>query len=135
MGAPIVHFEINAKDSKRAAQFYGSLFKWDINANNPMNYGIVKTGSKKGIEGGIGQVDRNKAPYTTFYIEVDDPQRYLDRVVSLGGKIIAPVMEIPDMVTFAQFADPEGNVIGLVKSQMPKKKINKIGKTPKIRRK
>jgi predicted enzyme related to lactoylglutathione lyase len=25
------------------------------------------------------------------------------------------VTEIPDMVTFAMFADPEGNVVGLVK--------------------
>jgi predicted enzyme related to lactoylglutathione lyase len=27
-----------------------------------------------------------------------------------------PVTEIPNMVTFAQFADPQGNVVGLVKS-------------------
>lgn len=35
----------------------------------------------------------------------------------MGGKTVVPVTEIPDMVTFAQFADPEGNVVGLVKSQ------------------
>ncbi len=28
----------------------------------------------------------------------------------------SPVTEIPDVVTFAQFADPDGNVIGLFKS-------------------
>jgi predicted enzyme related to lactoylglutathione lyase len=28
-----------------------------------------------------------------------------------------PVTEIPGMVTFAQFADPEGNIVGLVKSE------------------
>ena len=28
-----------------------------------------------------------------------------------------PVTEIPNMVTFAQFADPEGNVVGIVKPQ------------------
>jgi predicted enzyme related to lactoylglutathione lyase len=27
-----------------------------------------------------------------------------------------PVTEIPDVVTFAQFPDPEGNVAGLFKS-------------------
>ncbi len=26
-----------------------------------------------------------------------------------------PVTEIPNMVTFAQFSDPEGNVVGMVK--------------------
>lgn len=29
---------------------------------------------------------------------------------------IVPTTEIPDMVTFALFADPDGNVVGLVKA-------------------
>jgi predicted enzyme related to lactoylglutathione lyase len=28
-----------------------------------------------------------------------------------------PVTEIPNMVTFALFSDPEGNVVGVVKSE------------------
>jgi predicted enzyme related to lactoylglutathione lyase len=51
-----------------------------------------------------------------FYTEVDDPQAYLDRIEQAGGRTVVPVTEIPDMVTFAQFADPQGNVVGLVKS-------------------
>lgn len=119
MGAPIVHFEINVKDGKRAQEFYRNLFNWNIRADNPMNYGLVNTGSKRGIQGGIGQLDENGSPYVAFYIEVDDPQAYLDKVTSMGGRTIMPVTEIPSMVTFAQFADPEGNIIGLVKSATP----------------
>jgi hypothetical protein len=51
-----------------------------------------------------------------FYVEVDDPQAYLDRIEKAGGTTVVPVTEVPGMVTFAQFADPQGNVIGLVKS-------------------
>jgi predicted enzyme related to lactoylglutathione lyase len=40
----------------------------------------------------------------------------LDRVESLGGKTAVPVTEIPEVVTFAQFADPDGNLVGLFKS-------------------
>jgi predicted enzyme related to lactoylglutathione lyase len=29
---------------------------------------------------------------------------------------VVPVTEIPGLVTFAQFADPQGNVVGLLKS-------------------
>lgn len=115
MGEPIVHFEVMAKNAKRAQQFYGSLFKWNIDANNPMKYGLINTGSKKGIQGGIGKADSKTRPYTTFYIEVANPQAYLDRAARLGGRVIMPVTEIPNMVTYAQFADPEGNIIGLVK--------------------
>jgi predicted enzyme related to lactoylglutathione lyase len=48
--------------------------------------------------------------------EVDDPQTYLDKAEKMGGKTIVPVTEIPNMVTFALFADPEGHMVGVVKS-------------------
>jgi predicted enzyme related to lactoylglutathione lyase len=37
-------------------------------------------------------------------------------VTSLGGKTIVPPTEIPNVVTFALFSDPDGNMVGLVKS-------------------
>lgn len=131
MGAPVVHFEIMAKDGKRAQEFYRSLFQWDINANNPMNYGLVNTGTKKGTQGGIGQVDANMQSYVTIYAEVEDIQGHLDKAVGLGGRVVLPVTEIPNMVTYALFADPEGNVVGLVKSAAPPPKPKKAKKPKK----
>lgn len=115
MGQPVVHFEITARNGKRLQDFYAKLFGWKIDASNPMNYGIVDTQSEGGIGGGIGPTDGESG--VTFYIEVDDPQAYVDRIESAGGKTVVPVTEIPGMVTFAQFADPEGNVVGLVKGE------------------
>jgi predicted enzyme related to lactoylglutathione lyase len=54
-----------------------------------------------------------------FYVQVDDPAAHLARAEELGGKTVTPVMSIPGMVTLAQFADPEGNVIGLVAAEVP----------------
>ena len=68
--------------------------------------------------GGIYRVDvtgRNVAKGE--YVEVNDLQAYLDKAEKLGGKTIMPPTEIPDQVTLAMFTDPEGNVIGLVKSE------------------
>lgn len=113
MGGPVVHFEIIGKDGKKLHAFYSGVFGWVINADNPMDYGLVEA-QGAGIGGGVGQGDASRV---TFYIEVDDPQAYLDKIESNGGKTIVPVTEIPGMVTFAQFADPEGNVVGLVKSE------------------
>src|SRR5262249_6935858 len=101
----------------RAQQFYGKLFKWNIKADNPMHYGLVSTGDKERVQGGIGEVEPGRQPFVTFYIGVDNPQKYLDHVVKLGGRIVKPLTVIPDMVTYAQFADPEGNIVGLVKNQ------------------
>lgn len=125
MAAPVTHFEINARDSKRANQFYSSLFGWSIeptgDAATGMIYGLVNTGVKMGINGGIGQTQAGAPPSVTFYVQVEDVQSHLDRAVALGGRMVAPVTEVPG-VTFAQFADPEGNIVGILKGpQTPPK--------------
>ena len=82
-----------------------------------MKYGIVEKGGENGIGGGItGIFEGSDHPGVTFYIEANDLQACLDRAESLGGKTVMPVTEIPGFVTIAHFADPDGNVIGLVKS-------------------
>ncbi|MFQ5856291.1 MAG: VOC family protein [Anaerolineae bacterium] len=116
MGQPVVHWEIAAKDAKKLQDFYSNLFDWKIDTNNPMNYGMVETGGEGGINGGIFTPEE-EMPGVTLYVAVDDLQAALDRAESLGGRTIVPPTEIPDTVTFAMFADPEGNMTGLVKSQ------------------
>lgn len=117
MAAPIVHFEITGKDGKKLQDFYSKLFDWKIDANNPMNYGLVPAEGpgSAGIGGGIGGSQPGAPGHITVYAEVDDLQSYLDNVEKLGGKTVVPPTEIPGMVTFALFHDPEGNLFGLVK--------------------
>jgi hypothetical protein len=114
MADKVVWFEVTGKDSGKLQSFYGELFGWKVDASNPMNYGTVEA-DESGIGGGIGQAD-NGDGHVTFYMGVDDPQAYLDRAEKLGGKTVVPVTEIPNMVTFALIADPEGHVIGVVKN-------------------
>jgi predicted enzyme related to lactoylglutathione lyase len=114
MANAVTWFEIVGKDSEKLSKFYGDLFGWKVDLNNPMKYGLVE-GSEGGIGGGIGQTDDGPG-HVTVYVSVDDPQKYLDKAEQLGGKTIVPVTEIPDMVTFALFADPEGHVVGVTKS-------------------
>jgi len=113
MANPVVHFEVTGKDGKKLQDFYSGVFGWKINADNPMQYGIVDAGDTGGIGGGIS-AGAGGTRQVTFYIAVDNPQAYLDKVESQGGKTVMPVTEIPGMVMLAQFADPEGNIVGLV---------------------
>ncbi len=87
------------------------MFGWKINADNPMGYGMVEGSGD--IGGGIGAGEGMQ--HVTVYIRVGDLKAYLSKVERLGGKTIVPPTEIPNMVTFALFADPEGNKVGLVK--------------------
>ena len=111
MGRPVVHFEVVGKDAGKLQQFYGDLFDWKIDANNPMNYGIVDNDGN-GINGGVGR-SPDGSGHVTFYVHVDDINASLQQAESKGGKTVMPRTELP-MVTLALFADPEGNVVGLV---------------------
>lgn len=119
--APVVHFEIIGKDGKKLQEFYSKLFDWQIDANNPMNYGLVQpagngTEAGKGsIGGGVSASEAGMPGYVTVYVQVSDLAATLKKVESMGGKTIVPPTEIPNMVTFALFSDPEGNTVGLVK--------------------
>jgi predicted enzyme related to lactoylglutathione lyase len=115
MPAPVTHFEIMLKDAAKGGEFYQSLFGWKVTTVPAMNYGMVETGVQMGINGGMGQVDPNGRPAVLFYAQVEDIEGKLNDAVKRGGSVVVPVTEVPGMVTFAQFADPEGNVIGLVK--------------------
>ena len=113
MPNPVVHWEIQSQQADKLQEFFSKLFDWHVDADNTFNYGMVDTHTEEGINGGIGPCsDGNRV---TIYIQVDDLQAYLDKAESLGGKIAMPITEIPDTVTLAQFTDPEGNLIGLIK--------------------
>jgi uncharacterized protein len=112
MGHPVVHFEVTGKDGAALQKFYGAAFGWSINTDNPMNYGMVNTGGAGGINGGISGGEHNHG--VTFYIQADDPAATLAQVEKLGGKIVAPPMEVAGGVTIALFSDPEGHIVGLV---------------------
>lgn len=115
MPNPVTHFEIIAKDGKKLQDFYGKLFGWHVDANNPMQYGMVDTHTPgKGIGGGIGAGDpSHPMNRVTVYAEVDDITATLKKAESLGGKTIMPKTEVPGGPTIGMFTDPEGNIFGL----------------------
>jgi predicted enzyme related to lactoylglutathione lyase len=111
---PVTHFEINAQDAPATQKFYKDLFGWGIDADNPDNYGMIDTKTKgTGINGGIGASQQGRS-WVTFYVECDDPAATLAKVERLGGSRVMEPMKSMN-VTYALFADPEGNVIGLAK--------------------
>jgi predicted enzyme related to lactoylglutathione lyase len=117
MATPAVAwFEVTGKDGTALQGFYGKLFDWQVqDAGNGSGYGLVAA-TDKGIGGGIGRAQDGGQGQVTFYVEVDDPAAYLQKVEELGGQTIVPPTELAQFgLTFAFFADPEGHVVGLSK--------------------
>ena len=119
MPNPVVHFEVVGRDGPALQRFYREVFDWEVNADNPMAYGLVEA-QGAGIGGGVGTaLEEDAGPYVTVYIEVADLRAALDRVEALGGTVVMDVTTIPGMVTMAMFRDPEGNLIGLAHAEAP----------------
>ena len=77
-------------------------------------WGGSRTGSETGIQGHISALGHEPHHYTTFYVQVDDIPAALAKAESLGGKTVVPAVTIPQG-SFAWFADPDGNTVGLWK--------------------
>lgn len=118
MGNPVVHFEMHGADAQKLGKFYSELFGWQTQYTPEMSYVTVDTASGSGINGGIGDNPEATAK-TTVYIEASDLDAKLEEIQSLGGKTLSPPIEIPNIVTFAMFQDPQGNAVGLVMSADP----------------
>ncbi|HLB91234.1 MAG TPA: VOC family protein [Terriglobales bacterium] len=108
MPNPICHFEIGCRDAAKTRKFFGALFDWKMNDAGPAVF--IETGES--IGGHISALGHEPHNYTIFYVKVADVKVYLDKAISLGGKMLVPPVAIPTG-TFAWFADPEGNTIGL----------------------
>jgi len=121
MGQAVVHFEVIGKDVEKLRSYYSDMFGWDIDANNPMNYGIVQRDGNTsadgiGIGGGIGRGPEGYSGHVTFYVEVPDVESSLAKAESLGGARMMGPDQVAEGVEIGLFTDPEGHVIGVMKS-------------------
>jgi len=125
----VVHFEVPAKDMKRAKAFYSEVFGWKANdVEMPgMEYSLVSTTEvdKEGrpktpgsINGGMMKMTK---PFTgpVITLQVGDITAALKAVEKHGGKTITKKTPMGEWGYFGYFNDSEGNIMGLF--QMPGK--------------
>lgn len=120
MGKPVVHFEVIGKDGAKLQSYYAQLFDWDVDASNPMGYGIVKGEDNPAegmgsIGGGIATGPNGYEGHVTFYVGVPDIEEALQKAEELGGERVMGPEKVMDQVELGQFKDPEGHLIGLVR--------------------
>ena len=112
----ITHFEIPSDDVQRAQKFYSSVFNWEFAKwDGPTDYWMIKTGKDEehGIDGGL----TNRAPgHTgiTTTITVSSVAEFSEKIIAQGGEIIVPKVPIPKIGWYAQCADTEGNMFGII---------------------
>ena len=97
-------FEVPARDSARAQEFYRGLFGWEFDRFGDADYHMTAAGGA--IAGGAEEQG------LLTYFGVSDVDAAVGRVRDLGGESGAPE-EIPDVGRYARCSDPDGNRFGL----------------------
>jgi predicted enzyme related to lactoylglutathione lyase len=109
---PLVHWDIQAKDTAKARDFYAKMFNWQIG-----------DGPIMAIPAGIGGPDPSgmsshifpsDTPGFRVYIQVRDLREPMQRAKDLGGDAVSEPFDVPGGPTIAGITDPEGNRIVLV---------------------
>jgi predicted enzyme related to lactoylglutathione lyase len=121
MNGKVVHFEVPAKDLKRAKAFYSDVFGWRMTDVPEMNYTMVgttavnKDGRPKepgAINGGMTKKAHPvESPIIT--IQVDEIDAALKEVEKRGGKTVVKKTSMGENGFFGYFEDTEGNMMGL----------------------
>ena len=111
MKNPVVHFEIGCRDSEKTKKFYSDVFGWTVVKNN---FSLdINTNSEKGIQGHITSLGHEPNNYITFYILVNDMNKYLGVIKENGGEIMIEPVTLPNGHQFAWFKDIDGNIVGI----------------------
>ena len=112
-GHVISWFEVVGRDAEKLRSFYGALFEWTFDADNPQRYGLVDA-EQTGIPGGVG-VAQEGSGWTTFYVQVDDLTASIEKALASGGAQLMPPTDV-DGARVAVIADPEGHPVGLAQN-------------------
>jgi predicted enzyme related to lactoylglutathione lyase len=124
MDHTVVHFEIPADDVEKLRKFYSELFGWKIERmSGPVEYWGIATvpvdekgmPERPGVNGGMMK-RQNPEHKPVNYIAVESVDEYVKKIEALGGRVIAPKMEVPGIGWWALALDPEGNQFAILQS-------------------
>jgi predicted enzyme related to lactoylglutathione lyase len=113
MPNPVVQFQILSKAPEETAKFYSQLFDWRVDANNPLGYRRIDTGSPDGIQGGIWPAPPHASNFVQLFIAVTDIGATVDEAVRLGARTLIPVTKLPEGEELAVLLDPHGMAFAL----------------------
>lgn len=108
MGSPVTQFQMISKNPDDTARFYAALFGWTVNADNPLGYRRIDTGSPEGIQGGIWPAPPQAPNFVQLFIAVDDVAAAARKAEGLGAKVLIPPTTLPEGDEMAVLHDPHG---------------------------
>ncbi|MBI4905074.1 MAG: hypothetical protein HY820_15670 [Acidobacteria bacterium] len=121
MANPVLQFQIISTEPDKTASFYSDLFGWTVDANNPMGYRQINTGSSEGITGGIWPAPPQAQNFVQLFVGVDNVAESLTQAQSLGAKVLIPATRLPDGDEMAVLKDPHGMPFAIYRASTPRR--------------
>lgn len=119
MPHPVVKFQILSADPEGTTRFYTELFGWTVNADNPLGYREISTGSPPGIDGGIWPAPQQAQNLVQLFVYADDVKGVVDKAQGLGAKLVIPPTMLPQGEEMAVMVDPKGMTFAVWRSAQP----------------
>ncbi|MEI6320399.1 MAG: VOC family protein [Pseudomonadota bacterium] len=109
--------ELTTTDPDAAAGFYAELFGWTVKAPDPAmgGYRVVNIGDA-GVAGIMAPPPGAPPmpPHWGSYVTVKQIDETVGKVLGLGGKVLVPVMDVPNVGRMAVIQDPQGSVLSVI---------------------
>jgi len=111
--------ELITTDLDSARNFYGGLLDWTFVESSTI-HGNTYLVALKGetMVGGMmlkdGNVAENVTPCWDPYITVDDVEASARKAAALGGEVLVPPTDIPNVGRFCVIRDPQGVSLNLI---------------------
>lgn len=105
--------DFGAGDPAKAAEFYSSLFDWEVQDMGPDAGGYRMCMLRGKAVAGLGLKEDPGPPRWTTYVSVDSADEAATRVKDNGGQVMVEAMDVFDAGRMAVFADPTGAVFSV----------------------
>ena len=114
MTDPVKQWQILSPDPSAHAEFYASVFGWEIDAGNKLGYRMAATGSG-GTSGGFWPTPPGVPPMVQLFVEVENVETAIAKAIAHGGAIIIPPQRLPDGDEMAVLRDSQGLSFGVMR--------------------
>ena len=114
-----VWYDFMASDVDKAIAFYGEAVGYKTQAWGDDGYQMWMINGGENSVGGVMQLPEQAAkmgapPHWLSYVAVDDADAIAAKTSELGGNVLQPGFDIPDVGRIAVLQDPHGAVFGVV---------------------
>jgi predicted enzyme related to lactoylglutathione lyase len=121
-----VWHELMTTDTDAASDFYSRVVPWKAEDSGMPSYSIWMSGKVRA--GGLMALPENDGPATPphwiIYVGTPDVDATVEAAEKLGGKILKPAADIPNVGRFAVLSDPQGAAFAVfTPSSMPEEGI------------